>query len=112
MNKPLLVKAFNIVINYWNNKKSLKRTYSKETNAVIGATFRDIDYDSLVVDEGIVELMKNPELTFNHAKQGDVISVYDFESKRRITKVCESSYFYVGLDQRKDYESAEDILSV
>ena len=51
----------NIILGYWLNKKSVRRSFD-DKGEVIGLSFKDINYDSLIMDSDLVTLMQdNPD---------------------------------------------------
>lgn len=110
--KELMLEMVNVVMSYWTNNKSLKKTF--KDGKVIGATFRDIQYDDLIADENFQTMLKSAEangISVNHRKKGDRFKVWDKELNRLVTKEVQADYIYIGEDVRTSYEKAEDIFA-
>ena len=95
----------NIILGYWLNKKSVRRSFD-DKGEVIGLSFKDINYDALIMDSDLVTLMQdNPdELNFRHGRAGTT-----FKDKEGVVKVIKKDFFYVGLDQRASYEDTDSL---
>lgn len=107
-----MLEMVNVVMSYWTNNKSLKKTF--KDGKVIGATFRDIQYDDLIADENFQTMLKSAEangISVNHRKKGDRFKVWDKELNRLVTKEVQADYIYIGEDVRTSYEKAEDIFA-
>ena len=70
--KEYMMNMMTLVMKYWDNKKSLKKTF--KDGRVIGATFRDIRYAELLADDEFKAYLDSAEqngISVNHRKAGD-----------------------------------------
>lgn len=110
--KEYMMNMMTLVMKYWDNKKSLKKTF--KDGRVIGATFRDIRYAELLADDEFKAYLDSAEqngISVNHRKAGDRFKVWDKELSRLVTKEVQADYIYIGEDVRTSYDKAEDIFA-
>ena len=110
--KEYMLEMVGIVMGFWKNNKSLKRTF--KDGKVIGATFKDIRYKELLADETFKSMIDGAEkkgISVKHGKAGDRFKVWDKELNRLVTKEVQADFIYIGEDARTSYEKAEDIFA-
>ena len=95
-----------IVKKYWLNTKSVRRSFD-DKGAVIGLSFKDIEYGSLLLDEDLKAIMlaneSTSELNFRHGTKGSTFK------KDKETFIIKKDFFYVGLDSRASYDDVDDL---
>ena len=101
-------KVIDIIVGYWNNKKSVRRSYD-DKGQVIGLSFKDIDYGNLLLDEDLKQIMldneSSGELNFRHGTKGSTFK------KDKETFIIKKDFFYVGLDTRQEFTGSDDLLA-
>jgi hypothetical protein len=82
-----------------------------DNNKVTGYSFRSLDLDSLLVDEGLVSAMKanedKRELNFRYGKKGS--NWVDTKDNNKVHPI-HRDFFYVGYDTRTEYTSASQLM--
>ena len=82
-----------------------------DDNKITGYSFKSINYDKLMQDTELVSIIEankvDAKFNIRHNRQGNT-----WLDANKVEQPVYRSFFYVGMDTRVDYTSAEDLLNV
>lgn len=98
-----------IVFKYVTNNQDI-RIKMKDGKPTGGVTFKSLDLAGLLEDEDYIQAIVDVKHTIRHGYKGDEFS-YTNEKGYRVKDNLKSDFFYIGPDNRKSYNTADDIMN-